>query len=273
MGMVVVAAAAVAVATTEAEIEHPPARLCPARPVRLPGMDRIALGAGHRCGPDAPGPGERLRRLDPPGPARPRQAGRPGQHHHRLRPKGQRDRAAQPERPIPQAAQAQGDGQAGAGRDHRRRGPELLPRGGHRLDGDLPGGLRRPDLRPRRPGRQHDHPTAGQDPAPHASEIFHAKGPGGGARDRARAAILQRPDPRHVPEPGLFRPWRIRVRRSRAHIFQQGREGPVRGAGRFPGRPHTGAGRLRPQGPLRPGARPRALRPPRDGLHRRSEPG
>ena len=214
-----------------------------------------------------------LRAVGPQGPARPEPERARGGRRGGPRPQRQAHRRLEPGRPLPRDAHHRPDGQVRAEGGARGRGPQLLHPRRARTDVDRARGLGQRHHRRGAPGRQHHHPAAGQDPAPHAGKVPDPQAPGGRARGRPGAAVLQGPDPRHVPEPRLLRPRRLRRGRGGQDVFQQRREGPDPGAGRVPRRHDPGARGLRPEAPLRPGAGPRALRPARHGRDRRSEPG
>ena len=207
------------------------------------------------------------------GPARPEPERARGRRRHGARPQRQADRGLEPGRPLPRHADAPADGTVCGQVRARGRGPQLLQPRSARPRVDRTGGVGGPDVAGLQRRRQHNHPAAGEDSAAHAAEVFHTKGPGDGARDRARAALLERPDPRHVHEPRVLRAWSVRRRRCRPHVLQQRREGLDARAGRVPGGSHPGPHRLRSCDPLRRRTAARALRPARHGFDRRAEPG
>ena len=202
--------------------------------------------------------------------SQPERAGR-GRRRH-ARPQRQADRRLEPGGPLPRDADDSADGEVRTEGRARCRRPQFLQPRGDRPVVHRPRRLGRPDLARRAPGWQHHHAAARQDPAADAGAVDHSQGAGDRARGRARAAVLQGPDPRHVPEPRLLRARRLRSGRRRENVFRQGRQRPDAGPGCVPGRSHPVAGRLRPAGSLRPGAGPPALRAQRDGGDTRSYP-
>ncbi len=107
-------------------------------------------------------------------------------------------------------------------------------------------------------GRLDPDPAARQEPVPDAGAHRLAQDPGGDPGALARAQLHQGPDPRTLPQPGLFRRRRLRRRSGGAALLQQ--VGPQRLA----------VGSRRPGGP-RAGAR-RALRPTATRRRRRRAP-
>ena len=75
--------------------------------------------------------------------------------------------------------------------------------------------------RPRRRGRQHDHPAARQEPVPDARAQPRSQDPRDPAGAVAGAPLHQKPDPRNLSEPGLSRRRRLRGRRRGAPLFRQ----------------------------------------------------
>ena len=138
------------------------------------------------------------------------------------------------------------DPQDPARRDHRHRGRALLLPPRRRSHRHRARGL--PELPPRthRGGRQHHHPAARQGPLPHPRQEPGAQAQGGGARAGARAALLEGPHPRDVPEPDLFRPRRVRGRGRRAHLLRQVRLRAEPPGMHAPRRPAQGAHHLLP---------------------------
>ncbi len=95
--------------------------------------------------------------------------------------------------------------------------------------------------RPLLAGRLDADPAARQEPVPQARAHAGAQGAGGAAGAVAGAQAQQGPDPRNVPEPGLFRLGLLRRRGGVAPLFRQ--IGARRDAGRGgrAGRPAQGA--------------------------------
>ena len=109
--------------------------------------------------------------------------------------------------------------------------------------------------RPGRPGRQHDHPAARQDPVPEPGAELLAQDPRGIAGAVARAPLHEGPDPRDLSEPRLSRRRHLRRRCRGAALFRQigGEADAVRE------RRHRRADRGAE--PAQPGARPAKPRP------------
>ncbi len=75
--------------------------------------------------------------------------------------------------------------------------------------------------RPRRPGRQHDHPAARQEHLPDAGAHGPPQGPGGAAGAVARMEVQQGRDPGALSQPGLSRRRHLRRRCRGAEVFRQ----------------------------------------------------
>ena len=103
--------------------------------------------------------------------------------------------------------------------DARDRGPPLLPARRRRLRGHRPGRVGGRPGGPRRPGRLDDHPAARPQPLHRQRSDARAQGQGGLPRDQAQPALVEGPDPRGVPEPGLLRQPRLRRRGRRADVL------------------------------------------------------
>ena len=95
-------------------------------------------------------------------------------------------------------------------------------------------------------GRFDADPAARQEPVPDTGAHRLAQDPGGDSRPLARAQLHQGPDPRTLPQPGLFRRRRLRRRGGGAALLQQ--IGPQRVAlgGGGAGRTRAGARRVLP---------------------------
>ena len=109
--------------------------------------------------------------------------------------------------------EALADVAAGAGRrDHRGRGPVVLRAQRHPPVAHRRRDAREPARGPRRAGRQHAHPAAGQELLPDARAHARAQGHRGADGAPARAQPHQARDPRGVPERGLHGPARLASR-------------------------------------------------------------
>ena len=78
-----------------------------------------------------------------------------------------------------------------------------------------------PHLARRRAGRLDPDPAARQEPVPDPGAHRLAQDPGGDPRPLAGAQLHQGPDPRTLPQPGLFRRRRLRRRGGGAALFRQ----------------------------------------------------
>ena len=97
------------------------------------------------------------------------------------------------------------------------------------------------DRRPLLAGRLDADPAARQEPVPEARPHARAQGAGGAAGALAGAQAHQGPDPRNVPQPGLFRLRRLWRRGGLAPLFRQVRARRDAVGGRASRRPAEGA--------------------------------
>ena len=158
-------------------------------------------------------------------------------------------------------------------------GPELLRARGRRLEGHR--GVDREERREGavRPGRQHDHPAAGQEPLLRHAQDARPQGPRARGDAVAGGGPLEGPHPGPVPQPDRVGRRGLRLRGGRAPLVRQARLGPVGQRGRRSRRddpeppPAQPAGeRLAPRAGHAPGAvahGPGRLPRPRRGRPRR----
>ena len=272
-----------------------PARSSPpvsrSRPSTFPGALRRLGYRETQSAPAAPGQFRRETALwevhlrprddpavDPSGPAGPAPGGRrpnsPADHGRGRAAGGDRARARDAHRPRrgrqPAPAPRRAHGRAEAPRPGRagRRGSPLLraSRGGSPRRG--PRRLGEPPPRRARPGREHAHPAARQEPRADAEADLGAEGARGGARPRARAALLQGRDPLGLPERHLPRPARrlrrVRRRRGVAQLLRQGRRAAHARRGRHARGDHPGPEHLLARPASRARARAAERGPPPD---------
>ena len=103
----------------------------------------------------------------------------------------------------------------------RDRGSPLLQPFRGRSDRARSRRLRQSPRRPCRPGRQHDHPAARQEPVPDARAQPRPQDPGDAAGAVARAPLHEEPDPRDLSQPRLSRRRHLWRRCRGAPLFQQ----------------------------------------------------
>ena len=115
---------------------------------------------------------------------------------------------------------------------HRHRGSPLLLAFRHRPDRPVARHGDQSAWRAFLAGRLDADPAAGQEPVPDARPHAGAQGAGGAAGAVAGAQAHQGPDPRNVPQPGLFRLRRLWRRSGLAPLFRQerARRHPVGGS-------------------------------------------
>ena len=80
-------------------------------------------------------------------------------------------------------------------------------------------------------GRQHAHPAAGAPGVPDAGQVVRPQAQGSDRRRRARGRVLERRDPRAVPEQGLLRRRPARGRSRGAGVLRQARRRSHAGRG------------------------------------------